>query len=919
MGLLSNPLRSREQRLPVYENVAPSSPTKERYSDDEYYSSDDSEAYSPGDSPGSSRNTSGSMSSSRLMLPKRTSAPLRRPATMYPYRLPPKITRYISCGIIGLIVLMILSLVRASQVENWKVANGKIEQRPPPPPVWEKFPFLERYYGGIRTLVSFEDLKPEYPRDKDEPSLFSETEPITADHKTEQQPDEAAPVDETKKVEEETAKVEGVEKDDKTTKDEQVAEAGESKATKDEEQTEKTESPKPKRDIAKSQSWDKYSDRSVEADAKECFIDEAGKIRIPQLRYYNGRPQGFPQHVSGSYEVLNLPEDVCFERFGRYGPYGFGYSQRAGGLGTGENGESEGSPEVWKETPRVDYRSVDWATVQRRCYHLNADRFTELPPKTLTPYGFFIHDFNSSSIQARAAKDEVATTPAVEKEDDSKKAAEPTEEEETKVSKTDKPKAQSQNKKSRTAIVIRCWDEYFFREDDIANIRSMITELSLASGGRYDVHLLVQVKNDAAHAIWADKDVYERRINDVIPEEFRGIVTLWTETQMLALYQGVHDLFSRGPELPVHGVYRGLSMAMQYFAYMHPEYEHFWQWEMDVRYTGHYYDFITKIESWAKAQPRKGLWERNARFYFPKVHGSWDDFSQMARVQSEMGTLSADNVWRGLPGAKGKRPEEMTRNDKTVWGPQRPQDDDDWFEPQNDPIAPSSYEQDRYEWGVDEEADYISLNPMFDPDGTTWALKDDITGYNRSAGLPPRRANIITTARLSRRLLLTMHKMTALKKQFAFPEMWPATVAIQHGFKAVFAPHPMYVDRKWPVEYMASMFNGGRDGGSGGSRTSIFGDREHNLHGLTWFYNSGFAPNLYRRWLGLKVNNDGGEEFEMTEDKSKKGGQGVGNMPGGEGRMCLPPMLLHPIKDVDLPVEAPPEKEEEAPISDPSA
>jgi hypothetical protein len=45
-------------------------------------------------------------------------------------------------------------------------------------------------------------------------------------------------------------------------------------------------------------------------------------------------------------------------------------------------------------------------------------------------------------------------------------------------------------------------------------------------------------------------------------------------------------------------------------------------------------------------------------------------------------------------------------------------------------------------------------------------------------------------------------------------------------------------------------------------------------------------------------------------------------MPGGEGRMCLPPMLLHPVKEVDLPVEVPPEekgKEGKTPGLDPNA
>lgn len=854
MGLF----RGRDERLPVYERTG--SPSKERYSDDDYddYSSDDDyehDRYPSRHPAGSSRNTSGSLASSVPMLPRsRQATAPKRIASVYPYRLPTKVTRYLFFGVLGFLVLMIMSLVRASQVENWKIANGKTESRPAPPPLWERFQFIERYYGGIRTLVPFEQSKPEYPP--------------TNDHAQEAAPRDAPA------------------------------------------ETTRTSYP-----------WTDYPGRVEEEGMKECFIDQAGRVRVPSLHYYQGRPLGFPRSVAGSYEVLNLPEDICFERFGRFGPYGFGYSLKSGGLGTGENGESEGSAAIWSATPKVDFRKVNWAEVQRRCYQANSARFHPLPEKTSRPYGFYIgadqSPSNSAAVSKRDTVEEVETD---ELESDVPvarngsatftKSSEPEAEPET------EPAVKPVEKKSRTAVVIRCFDEYLFREDDIATIRSMITELALSSGGRYDVHLLIQVRNDAAHPIWADHEAYERRIRDTIPEEFRGLVTLWTETQMLSLYQGIYDLYSRGPDLPVHGVYRGLSMAMQYFAYMHPEYEYFWQWEMDVRYTGHYYDFFTKLEQWAKAQPRKGQWERNARFYFPDVHGTWEDFSHMARVQSEMGVVGADNVWKNVPGLEDpERPKER----KSIWGPQRPVDSDDWFEPGNDPIPPvGGPEGDKYQWGVGEEADYISLNPMFDPEGTSWLLKDDITGFNRTAGSLPRRASIITASRMSRRLLLTMHKMTAYKKQFAFPEMWPATVALQHGLKAVYAPHPIYVDRKWPVDFMSQKFNAGKDGSSGGSRTSVFGDGEHNMKGLSWFYNSGFAPNLYRRWLGLKVNNDGGDEFETTKDESKKGGS-VGEMAGGEGRMCLPPMLLHPVKEVELPVEAPPEEGEPIPESDPAS
>ncbi|KAK2595234.1 hypothetical protein QQS21_007021 [Conoideocrella luteorostrata] len=845
MGLLSNPFRSRGQRLPLYQNVE--SPTKERYSDDEYdYSDDESEEsyHSESSSSFSSRNASGSTPSGSMLLPKRKpllQQPKNKFTKLYPYRLPTKVTRYVVFGVIAIIVLMILSLVRASQVENWKVANGKVKTTAPPAPMWEKFPFLNRYYGGIWTLKPFNESEPSYPQ---EPAMHASS-------------------------------------GGKTARREAAA------------------------NMPSSLSWEDYPTANKEENIQECFIDAAAKVRVPPLRYYNGRTHGFPEHISGSYEVLKLPEDICFERYGRYGPYGFGYSNRMGGLSTGEHGENEGFDSVWEKSPRVDYRQVDWADVQRRCFNANAGRYKALPPKTPSPHGFYIGESSSESILSRRVDGANNATGHPDKA-----AADPTFSKSTKGS-------VSTGTTPRTAVVVRCWDEYLFREDDIANVRSMIAELSMASGGRYDVHLLVQIKEDGKHPIWADHEAYEKRINETIPKEFQGMVTLWTETQMLALYQGMYDLWTRGPDLPVHGVYRGLSMAMQHFAYLHPEYDYFWQWEMDIRYTGHYYDLVTKLEQWSKAQPRKGLWERNSRFYFPSVHGTWEDFSQMSRVQSEMGTVGADNVWKNMPGAD-KNPQSVSKGSKMIWGPVRPSEQQDWFETEQDPIPPSTYEADKYQWGVGEEADYISLNPIFDPEGTSWVLKDDITGYNRTQALPPRRAAIITTSRMSRRLLMQMHRMTAYKKQFAFPEMWPATVALQHGYKAVFAPHPIYVDRKWPVEYMAQTYNAGRDGSSGGSRTSIFGEREHNLKGLSWFYNSGFAPNLYKRWVGLKVNNDGGEEFEKNVDESKDG-EGVGGMRGGEGRMCIPPMLLHPVKGVELPVEAPPEEEDSLVESDPSA
>jgi len=756
-------------------------------------------------------------------------------------------------------ILLMISLVRASYNENRPVPEDKPKPKPenklPPPHIWESFPFLTRYYGGTRNLAGPDTNEPEYPREKDE-----------------------VPLDKLQFVE-------GIKKPDP-------------------EVPQKRSLPATKEFIAHPQSVF----QSTPEKFNQCFLDEDNKVRVPPIRYYEGKPNGFPEPVMGSYELFGIPEDICFERFGRYAPYGHGYSLKAGGQGTGDHGDKEGLESTWEKVPRVNWTSVDWAETQRRCYQANAARYKPLPARQPLPQGFYIDDKPATKrlVARDTMPDDSLETPS--------KTAKPTDHEDAEPAKKN---GATGNTLPRTAVVVRCWDEFVWRDEDIMNFRSLITELALASGGRYDVHLLVQVKNDGANPIWADAETYQRHIEETVPAEFRGMVTLWSETQMLAIYQGIHDLWTKGPDLPVHGVYRGLQMAMQYFAYRHPEYDYFWQWEMDIRYTGHYYDLVTKIERWAKTQPRKGLWERNARFYVPSVHGSWEDFKQMARVQTEMGVKGTDNVWDGVPGTENGL--KGTLGEKPVWGPERPKDEKDWLDPDNDPVPPTTHERDRYEWGVGEEADYITFNPLFDPERTTWGLANDITGYNEADGIgkPPRRAQIVTFSRMSRNLLLTMHRETAFLKHHAFPEMWPGTVALHHGLKAVFAPHPVYVDREWPTAFFAQTLNNGRNGASGGSRTAVYGDREHNLEGLSWHYRSGFAHNIYRRWYGLVVNNDGGEEFELVVDESKDG-SAVSEMRGGEGRMCLPPMLLHPIKDVELPAEDP-VPELEIPESDPGA
>jgi hypothetical protein len=346
---------------------------------------------------------------------------------------------------------------------------------------------------------------------------------------------------------------------------------------------------------------------------------------------------------------------------------------------------------------------------------------------------------------------------------------------------------------------------------------------------------------------------------------------LWSEKQMELTYYGLPETFVLGR--PIYGVYRSAHFPLQWFAHEHPEYEYFWNWEIDIRYTGNWYELFESLRSFAREEPRKGLWERSERFYVPSVHGTWEQFREKVSAITE----------KPAPQAPERVGVSELRAEPPVWGRHAPADAP--FFP-DDPKPPRSYADDKFEWGIGEEADLITLNPLFNPAHSGWVFSNDITGYKFDNGRPPRRTSIITASRLSRRLLSAMHAETALFRHTMFDEMWPATVALHHGLKAAYAPHPVFVDRAWPPTYLEKTFNPGVNGASGSAWSSPFNIvNEHNFRGVTWYFNAGFPSNIWRRWLGFRVDNTGGVEEEIR----------------GEGRMCLPPMLLHPVKGFEFP------------------
>lgn len=308
-----------------------------------------------------------------------------------------------------------------------------------------------------------------------------------------------------------------------------------------------------------------------------------------------------------------------------------------------------------------------------------------------------------------------------------------------------------------------------------------------------------------------------------------------------------------------HSVHTSQWLPIQYFQKKYPAFDYYWNWEMDVRYTGHHYEMLESLISWSRKQPRKGLWERNARFYVPRYHGDY-------------ATEFKDYIQNRYQTGSGKKPEDLT-----IWGPLPPVGQATTYLDDLPPLDAPTPLHDNFTWGVGEEADLITLLPMFNPDTTHYSLRGGHFNYPLTllpAG-PPRRATIITFYRLSHRLLSTMEQENVHSPgHHMSSEQWPQSVCLHHGFKAVYAPHSLYMERHWPAKALNFIFNNGDSqrvikafkdmpalGEGSGGWESVFGlDREHNFVQSTWYFRTDLATRLYKRLLGYEIDGIGGDK-----------------------------------------------------------
>lgn len=569
----------------------------------------------------------------------------------------------------------------------------------------------------------------------------------------------------------------------------------------------------------------------------ETFGEENWEDSV--VKGYRDALEGFPTETVGSASVLNLDQKTCFDRESRYAAYGL----------------NDHSP----STKHVKWENTRWGMLQDNCVERNAERYAPdaRAPVPLKPTKYI------------------------------RETHDPLDEDPTRI----KSGMSGKKYKKRTAILIRTWEGYQYRENDIQAIRALVTETALMSGGEYQVFLFVNIKQREAD-IYDDLDVYRDLLKRTVPKELRDIAVLWTERVLEDWYPHVGDW----------QVYWMQFMPLQWFSKLHPEFDYIWNWETDARYIGNHYHFFEQISKFSKDMPRKHLWERNSRFFFPE---SWN---------GDYGAFLADADEQILNATS------MGLIDEPVWGP-RPYAP---FQYPLGPKPPTTADEDDFQWGVGEEADLITLQPIWDPAETEWSYRNHIWNFipevrprfgpeNGNAdgfdhpGFPtiPRRVFINTVVRFSKRMLHVMH-LENLQGRAMQAEMWPATVALHHGLKAVYAPHPIWSDRKWPAWYAEAIFNAndGIPARWGQQLDSPYNhDREANFGGWSWYYRSVFPHVLYRRWLGWKAKDWGwdADDAKQTEFAQRaEVAMNIGRNPADvdDFRMCLPGILLHPVKNV---------------------
>ncbi|KAH8890330.1 hypothetical protein GQ53DRAFT_174618 [Thozetella sp. PMI_491] len=469
----------------------------------------------------------------------------------------------------------------------------------------------------------------------------------------------------------------------------------------------------------------------------------------------------------------------------RYAPYGY-------------NEDSAGS-----KRSKVNWDAVNWDELQNRCFNRNA------------------HRFHPSAAEA----DQLASVNRMNYRN--RTAIRPVQ------------RWNEFNSTRRTAIVVRAYSGYQYKPEDMYYLRSLIVETGLRTGAEYKVILLVDIK-DLERKIFDSDEAYQKALVDAgVPPELRSITVLWDENLVKSWY----------PKVEEYRTMWQVYQPMQLFALYYPEFDHFWQLELDMRFTGDAGLYLDTLANFARREPRKQMLERSTFQQMQDEIGSYKSLQEAVNVAAVGGSY--------------------------VWGPLRI--------PEVKPIGPVPPTRDplddNFSWGVGEEAAVIVTS--FCSNATNahhWVFKDWIYGFGDNTGTP-RFFCPPAIMRTSRSLLLAIHESQLVKGLRVPSEATPVSFALWNGLKISYPPQPLF----WRLENDEETRKGWWKGGPANSTRGIGPqDATHpGGDGLSFWWESSWPRKVVNAWMGNETPDD--EEFPWILTKK-------------DGAVYAPNMLLHPVK-----------------------
>ena len=288
---------------------------------------------------------------------------------------------------------------------------------------------------------------------------------------------------------------------------------------------------------------------------------------------------------------------------------------------------------------------------------------------------------------------------------------------------------------------------------------------------------------------------------------------------------------------------------LQLFAMHYPEFDHYWQFELDMRFLGDAGHFLDAVTAFARKEPRKQALERSTFQQIQDEIGGYSSLQQAVNVAAAGGSYA----WGPLriPDVKpiGPRP------------------------PTDDPLA------DHFKWGVGEEADVIVTSFCQDVlSSEDWVFKDWIGGFSGKAATP-RFFCPPAIGRSSRALLLAAHEAQIEKGLHVPSEATLISFALWHGLKISYPPQPVF----WRQENDAATRRGWWKGGPLNSTEGI-GPKNSNHpggDGLSFWWGSAWPKQIVDAWKGVEDDSKGVLPWILADHN---------------GEIYAPNALLHPVK-----------------------